>query len=167
MIDMTGVEFAVHVDAVRKPYLAIVILTVGAHFAYLAYLPSGGFLALRWRRSIWFHVPAVLWGAAVVLLGLPCPLTSVESWARAHAAMDPLPVGGFVERYVAGAFYPSNRTSTAQTMAFLAAVTSWSLFACSTRRPRRAVSVAMAALSEMWTTDSKADQALVKTDATL
>ena len=31
---------------------AAVILTVGAHIAYLVYLPSGGFLALRWPRSM-------------------------------------------------------------------------------------------------------------------
>ena len=36
----------------KSMYLAVVVLTVGTHFAYLVYLPSGGFLALRWPRSI-------------------------------------------------------------------------------------------------------------------
>ena len=34
----------------------------------LIYLPSGGFLALRRRRSIWLHVAVVLWGVGSVVL---------------------------------------------------------------------------------------------------
>jgi uncharacterized membrane protein YhhN len=57
---------------------AAVILTVGAHIAYLVYLPSGGFLALRWPRSMALHIPVVLWGVGVVAFGLPCPLAELE-----------------------------------------------------------------------------------------
>jgi hypothetical protein len=39
---------------------AAVVLTVGAHLAYLIYLPSGGFLALRWPRSMALHIPVVI-----------------------------------------------------------------------------------------------------------
>lgn len=60
-------------------------MTVGAHLAYLLYVPSGGFLALRWPRTMALHVPAVGWGIAVVTLRLPCPLTILESWARRSA----------------------------------------------------------------------------------
>ena len=49
---------------------ASVVLAVGAHFAYLLYLPSGGFPALRWPRSIALHIPTVLWGIGVVAFGL-------------------------------------------------------------------------------------------------
>jgi len=113
-----------------KPmWLAAVVLTVGAHSAYLLYLPSGGFLALCWPRSIWLHVPTVLWGVGVVVFGLPCPLTEVERLCRARAGMDPLPASGFIGRYVDGVFYPTNRTGAAQALAFAAAGLSWAAFA--------------------------------------
>lgn len=56
-------------------YQIVVALAVAAHFAFIAYLIAGGFIALRWRRSIWLHLPAVLWGAAITIEHLDCPLT--------------------------------------------------------------------------------------------
>lgn len=114
--------------------LVAVVVTVGAHFAYLLYLPSGGFLALCWPRSIWLHVPTVLWGVGVVVFGLPCPLTEIERGARARAGMDPLPTSGFIGRYVDGVFYPTDRTGAAQALAFAAAGLSWIAFASKARR---------------------------------
>ncbi len=109
----------------KRRYFAVVALTAAAHFAYLAYLPSGGFLALRWRRTFWLHLPTVCWGIGVVALELPCPLTALEDWARARAGMGPLPENGFIGRYVDGAVIPPNRTGAAQAMAFAAAALSW------------------------------------------
>lgn len=104
-------------------------MTVGAHLAYLLYVPSGGFLALRWPRTIALHVPAVSWGIAVVALRLPCPLTTLESWARRRGKMEPLPASGFIERYVAGHFVPTGRIGAAQALAFSAAGVSWCVLA--------------------------------------
>ena len=118
----------------RKAYRALVVATVGTHFAYLAYVPSGGFLALRWPRTIWLHLPTVGWGVAVVVLHLPCPLTSLEKWARARAEMSSLPKTGFIDQYVAGVLYPSDRTGTAQALAFGAAAASWIALALKRRR---------------------------------
>lgn len=42
----------------------VVVSTVVMHFAFIAYVLAGGFLALRWRRTMWLHVPAVIWGSA-------------------------------------------------------------------------------------------------------
>lgn len=109
----------------KRRYFALVVATVAAHFAYLAYLPSGGFLALRWRRTFWLHLPAVAWGVAVVALNLRCPLTSLEEWARARAGMGELPEKGFIGRYVDGTVLPADRTGTAQALAFAAAGLSW------------------------------------------
>ena len=109
----------------RKAYSALVVSTVVTHLAYLIYLPSGGFLALRWRRTLWLHVPTVCWGAAVVTRNYPCPLTTLEEWARARGGMESLPATGFIDRYVAGVMYPADRTGTAQLLAFIAAGVSW------------------------------------------
>jgi hypothetical protein len=128
---------------VRKLYVAVVAVTVGVHLAYLLYVPCGGFLALRWPRSIALHVPAVAWGVAVVVLGLRCPLTSVESWARRCADMDPLPMSGFIDRYVTGRFVPPGRVGAAQALAFTAAAISWGVFGRrGTGRGRRGVPTA-------------------------
>ncbi len=108
---------------------AAVGLTVGAHMAYLAYLPSGGFLALRWPRSIAVHIPVVIWGVGVVVFEMPCPLTELEQRARSRAGMEQLPASGFIDRYVAGTFYPSDRTRAAQALAFAAAAVSWVMLA--------------------------------------
>jgi hypothetical protein len=118
-----------HDQAVKKLCLAGVVATVVAHFAYLIYLPGGGFLALRWPRTLLLHVPAVLWGVGVVYFGLPCPLTRLEQRARTRAGLAPLPASGFVDRYVAGVFYPADRTGAAQNAAFIAAGISWLMLA--------------------------------------
>jgi hypothetical protein len=76
----------------------------------------------------------VLWGVGVVAFDLPCPLTELERWARARAGMDPLPTSGFIDRYLAGVFYPANRTATAQALAFSAAAVSWVAFASKHKR---------------------------------
>ncbi len=118
----------------KRMRFAAVVLIVGAHFAYLLYLPSGGFLALRWTRSIAWHVATVLWGVGVVVFGLPCPLTALERWARDRADMDALPTSGFIDRYVDGVLYPANRTAAAQASAFAAAAVSWIAFASKRKR---------------------------------
>jgi hypothetical protein len=120
---------------VRRLYSAAVAATVGAHLAYLMYVPIGGFLALRWPRTLVAHVPSVAWGVAVVGLELPCPLTKLESWARRRAELPPLPATGFVDRYVAGSVYPAGRTGAAQAFAFASAALSWAALAA--RRLRR------------------------------
>jgi hypothetical protein len=43
--------------------------------------------------------------------------------------MNLLPSTGFIDRYVAGTFYPSNRTGAAQAFAFCAAAVSWIMLA--------------------------------------
>lgn len=115
-------------------FLALVWLVAAAHFVFLAYLPAGGFLALRWRRTIWLHVLAVLWGTASVVVGFDCPLTSIEQWARRHAGLPPLPESGFIAHYVTGVFYPEGDTGYAQAVVLIAVLVSWAAFAVSRSR---------------------------------
>lgn len=118
----------------RKAYSTVVVATAGAHLAYLVYLPSGGFLALRWRRTLWVHVLSVCWGVGVVGLRLQCPLTSLEAWARQRAGMAPLPEIGFIGRYVGGVLLPTESIGTAQKLAFSAAAASWLALAVQRRK---------------------------------
>ncbi len=114
---------------------------VTAHFAYLGYLAAGGFLAWRLPRTIMFHIPAVAWGIASIVLGLPCPLTALERWARAGAGMATLPPEGFIAHYLTGVLYPVELSSFVQTLAFGAVLISWMVLAVrGAPRWRRSVS---------------------------
>ena len=110
-------------------YTGAAWLVAAAHFAFLIYLPGGGFLALRWRRSIWLHVSAVLWGIGSVALHLGCPLTALEQFSRARAGVAPLGSAGFIDHYVTGVLYPASGTGFVQGAVVLAVLASWVAYA--------------------------------------
>ena len=114
-------------------FVALVWLVAGAHFAFLVYLLTGGFLALRWRRTIWLHVLAALWATGSVVLRFDCPLTSAERWARQRAGLPPLPAGGFIDHYLTGAIYPAAVTGYVQAGVLLAVLVSWVCYAVRAR----------------------------------
>src|SRR5918993_1474007 len=87
-------------------YRALAEVTMVVHFAYLAFVVGGGLLAWRWPRAFWLHLVATLWGFATVTIGLICPLTTVEHWARQRAGQPGLPPSGFIDHYLAGVVYP-------------------------------------------------------------
>lgn len=95
-------------------YRLLADLAMVAHFAFLAYLALGGFLAWRWRRTIWAHLAVVVWGLASVVTGVDCPLTHVEDWARRRAGESGLPAGGFIDHYIEGVIYPEEYTNLAR-----------------------------------------------------
>jgi len=109
-------------------YHSVVALAVVAHFAFLCYLVVGGFVALRWRRTIWLHVPAALWGIAITMAHLECPLTWLERWSRAKAGMAPLPPDGFIAHYIAGVLYPAGWTGIVPVATFGLIAVSWALY---------------------------------------
>jgi hypothetical protein len=109
-------------------YAIAVGFIVALHFAFIGYVVGGGFLALRWRHTMWLHVPAVTWGAAIAANRVDCPLTWVERWARHKAGMAPLPPEGFIAHYVAGTFYPAGWLMGVQLSAFALVAVSWALY---------------------------------------
>ncbi|MCV7381211.1 hypothetical protein BST11_10525 [Mycobacterium alsense] len=109
-------------------YTLAVGLIVASHFAFIGYVVAGGFLALRWRWTMWLHVPAVLWGAAIATNRTDCPLTWAERWARHHAGLPPLPPGGFIAHYVTGTLYPAGWLVGVQLAAFALVAVSWALY---------------------------------------
>ena len=84
------------------------IITV-LHLAFVAFVLLGGFLVLRWRRSVWIHGPAVLWGAVVEWAGWVCPLSPLENWLRLKGDVRGY-AGGFVEHYLVPVLYPDALT---------------------------------------------------------
>jgi hypothetical protein len=82
---------------------------VVVHLVFILFVAVGGFLAWRWPWFVWVHVPAVAWGAAIIIIGFDCPLTPLEKWLRergGEAAYE----GGFVDRYVEDVVYPDEYT---------------------------------------------------------
>ena len=47
-------------------------LTVAAHFGFVAFVPVGGFMAMRNPRVLLAYVPALGWGRASSRLGWTC-----------------------------------------------------------------------------------------------
>ncbi len=83
------------------------------HLGFILFVALGGFIALRWPRVAWFHIPAVVWGALIELAGWICPLTPLENRLRA-AAGDPSYAGGFIDRYILPIVYPTGLTRDTQ-----------------------------------------------------
>ncbi len=109
-------------------YGILVALVVALHFAFLGYVVVGGFLAVRWRRTMWLHVPAVIWGIAIGTKRVDCPLTCVERWARGRAGMAPLPPDGFIAHYVTGFIYPVGWVAGVELATFAVVAVSWALY---------------------------------------
>jgi len=85
-------------------------LLVLAHLGFILFVVLGGFLAVRWPRLMWVHLPAVCWAVLIELSGrLICPLTPLELALR-HAAGVAGYEGGFIEHYILPLVYPPGLT---------------------------------------------------------
>ncbi|HJW24853.1 MAG TPA: DUF2784 domain-containing protein [Rhodocyclaceae bacterium] len=108
-------------------------LTVGLHFAFVAFVVLGGLIALRRPRAAWLHLPAALWGILVEYAGWICPLTPLEQWLRLRAGQAGYG-GGFVEHYLLPVLYPAGLGRPTQwllgtlVLAINAAVYGWLLW---------------------------------------
>lgn len=99
--------------------------TMVVHFGFLAFVVLGGFLAWRWRRVIWLHVPAALWGLVIVVFHVVCPLTDLENWARTRAGEAKLAGTGFIDTYIEGVLYPARYTGLLQAAVAVLVAVSW------------------------------------------
>lgn len=53
------------------------------HALFIVFTVLGGFLALRWPKLAFLHIPAAAWGVIVqVMVGGQCPLTPLEGHFR-------------------------------------------------------------------------------------
>jgi Protein of Unknown function (DUF2784) len=84
-------------------------LLVTLHLAFTGFVIFGGFLAWKWRRAIFAHLPALAWGFWVEISGQICPLTPLENHLR-HLAGEAGYRGGFLAHYVVSILYPPGLT---------------------------------------------------------
>ncbi|WP_072801846.1 DUF2784 domain-containing protein [Rhodococcoides yunnanense] len=106
-------------------FRALADLTVVVHLAFIAYVVAGGFLAWRFPRTIWLHLCAAAWGFASIVVGIDCPLTALENWARTQAGDSALPSTGFIAHYLTGVVYPESAVGLVRLLAAGAVIVSW------------------------------------------
>lgn len=105
----------------------------GVHYAYLAYLLGGGFIAWRWPRTIALHGVAALWAVLVIAHSVPCPLTAAQNALRKLGGEAPLG-DSFINLYVRGTFYPAAHEVEAQALVAAVVAASWVGFGLRRRR---------------------------------
>ncbi|MGH3714164.1 MAG: DUF2784 domain-containing protein [Micromonosporaceae bacterium] len=118
--------------------LADAVMTL--HFAFIAYVVLGGFLAWRWRWALLPHLLAVIWGAVALVFPAAtiCPLTAWEDGARRAAGQQGLPRSGFIDHYIEDVVYPERYTDLLRAIAAVVVLVSWVGLWLRMRRANRA-----------------------------
>ena len=88
-------------------------LIVLGHVAFVVFAVLGGFLALRWHRLVWIHLPAVIWAVIVEVFGWVCPLTPLENWLRRRGGQAGYP-SDFIAHYILPVLYPEELSREVQ-----------------------------------------------------
>jgi len=117
-------------------YRVLAETTMVAHFAFIAFVVTGGLLAWRWPVAIWPHLAAAGWGLAITVFHLDCPLTWLEDWARRRAGERGLSAG-FIDPYLTGVIYPARYAGLIQVLIGVVVVASWVGFAVRWRATAR------------------------------
>lgn len=88
-------------------------LVAFVHFVFVLFVLFGALLSVRWPRTVWVHVPAVIWGLIVEFAGLVCPLTPLENWLLIRAGREGYH-GDFLSRWLLAVLYPGSLTPKIQ-----------------------------------------------------
>lgn len=102
------------------PKLILADLIVLIHFSFILFVIFGGFLVLKWRKMIWLHLPAAVWGALIEFAGWFCPLTTLEHNLRSESGGGY--ASGFIEHYIIPVMYPPALTRGIQVVLGLAVI---------------------------------------------
>lgn len=99
-------------------------ITVGLHYLVMGYIVFGGFLAWRWRWTMWVHLVAIGWAVISLIFPVSCPLTVLEDYFRHQGGLPSLN-GGFIDTYITGVLYPSNDVLLVQVLVGIIVIASW------------------------------------------
>jgi hypothetical protein len=100
-------------------------LVLFVHFCVVVFAVTGAFLGLANVTWLWFHVPVVVWSAAVNLFGWTCPLTPLEQMLRSRAGESGY-TGGFITHYIGPVVYPRGMPRQLELMAAFSII-GWNL----------------------------------------
>jgi hypothetical protein len=113
-------------DAVLLLHLGVVLFVIGGLLLTLI----GAVRGWRWVRNPWFRVTHLASIGFVVLetwFGVPCPLTTLESWLRVRAGGAAYEQG-FIEHWIGGLLFnqaPSWVFAVVYTLFAAAVVATW------------------------------------------
>ncbi|MEK6253770.1 MAG: DUF2784 domain-containing protein [Gemmatimonadales bacterium] len=94
-------------ESKRVLQAALADLILVAHLGFVVFVTVGAIAAYFRPRVAFLHVPCLLYGAALELIGWVCPLTPLEQGLRLQAGQEGY-TGGFIEHYVGGLLYPGD-----------------------------------------------------------
>ncbi len=94
-------------------YRVLADLVVVIHFVFIVYAIFGGLLVLKWKWTVFLHIPVVVWGILLETFGWICPLTPLENELRQAANVAGYQ-GGFIDNYLLPVVYPENLTRLIQ-----------------------------------------------------
>ena len=86
-------------------------LILVAHLGFVLFVSVGALGVFFFPRLAVIHLPCLLYGSALELVGWVCPLTPLEQDLRLQAGQEGYS-GGFIEHYVGGLLYPGDWETT-------------------------------------------------------
>ena len=88
-------------------------LVLVVHLLFIGFVVGGAFLAWRWPRLIWAHLPAMVYGALIEFVGFTCPLTPLQNYLLRRGAETGYQ-RGFISHYLIQLIYPAGLTRAIQ-----------------------------------------------------
>jgi hypothetical protein len=94
-------------------YRLLADTVVVVHLGFVLFALFGALLAFRWPKTVWLHLPALVWGAYIEFSGRVCPLTPLENWLRRQGGGAGY-TSSFIEQYLLPVLYPADLTTNLQ-----------------------------------------------------
>ena len=102
-------------------YAFLADVSVVVHALFVLFVVFGGLAVLRWRRLLWLHLPAAIWGGMIELIDWVCPLTYLENYFRRLGGESGYR-GTFIERHLEPILYPLGMTHISHIILGLSAI---------------------------------------------
>jgi hypothetical protein len=123
-------------------YRLLADLVVVVHLAFIAFVVLGGFLAWRWPRVLWVHIPVIAWALVIVVFSVECPLTPLENYLRQLAGQRGYS-GSFIDHYLTGVIYPGRLLGLTRALAAVVVLIAYAGLLVRRRRASRSANKAM------------------------
>ena len=94
-------------------YEFLATLSLIIHFLFIIFVIFGGLLFFIKPCTLYFHIPAFLYGAYVEFTQSICPLTYLENYFLTKASLATYSVS-FIQNYLYAIIYPINLTKEIQ-----------------------------------------------------
>ena len=88
-------------------------LTLVIHLIFILFVVFGGLFFFIFSKSVYIHLPALIWGIYIELTGSICPLTHLENWFLNKGELSTYS-SSFIQNYLLPIIYPQYLTSKIQ-----------------------------------------------------